>query len=233
MLINLNDLIKKYNILIKGILHVGAHYCEEITDYERLIPRSKILWVEAMPDIVENCKKMFPNINIEQAVISDKNELVTFNVSNNGQSSSILELGTHSILHPHIHYTNNFQAETKLLSQFIKNYDIEYNFLNLDIQGAELKALKSLGNILHQFDYIYTEVNSVYVYKNCALIGEIDKYLDEFNFVRVEVQWWYDNRTDWGDAFYIKKNLLMKIHDKTVPEIMEKTDKSIPEIMDF
>lgn len=245
MLIKLNDLIKKYNILFKGILHVGAHKCEEITDYERFIPRNKILWVEAIPALVEKCKNDFPDINIEQAVITDKNETVTFNISNNGESSSILELGTHSVLHPKIYYIYKFQAETKLLSQFINNYNINYNFLNLDIQGAELKALKSLGNILHQFDYIYTEVNSSYIYKNCALIGEIDNYLTAFNFVRVETEWWVhnpdnsnnypDNSNNWGDAFYIKKKLLIEttthfLPEKSIPEIIT-VDKTIPEII--
>jgi hypothetical protein len=30
MLISLHDLVKKYNIQFKGILHVGAHECEEL-----------------------------------------------------------------------------------------------------------------------------------------------------------------------------------------------------------
>ena len=42
------------------------------------------------------------------------------------------------------------------------------NFLNLDIQGAELKALKSLQDYLHKVDYIYTEVNVDYLYVDCC-----------------------------------------------------------------
>ena len=74
--------------------------------------------------------------------------------------------------------------------------------MNFDIQGAELKALKGMEEYLPKVDYLYTEVNSDYVYNDCALVGELDKYLLNFGLVRVETSW-----TDckWGDAFYIRK----------------------------
>ena len=56
---------------------------------------------------------------------------------------------------------------------------------------------------LNKVDYIYTEVNSDYVYKDCGLITEIDEYLKRFNFERVETEWAGECR--WGDAFYIRK----------------------------
>ena len=203
MLISLHELIQKYNVNIKGILHVGAHECEEIVDYEKYIPRNKILWVEAMPDKVEISKSRFQNLLIENAVVSDVEETVKFNVSNNGQSSSILEFGLHSTFHPHVHYVTSFQAQTQLLKNIICKYDIEYNFLNFDIQGAELKALKGMEEYLNKVDYIYTEVNCDYVYKDCAIVDEIDEYLKQFGLYRVETQWCQNFR--WGDAFYIRK----------------------------
>jgi len=51
-------------------------------------------------------------------------------------------------------------AKTQLLKYILPKYeDIHFN---LDIQGAELKALKSMGDYLNNVDYIYTEVNSDY-----------------------------------------------------------------------
>lgn len=202
MLISLHELIKKYNIQIKGILHVGAHECEELNDYEIYITRDKILWVEGMPNKVDFCKQKFPNVLIENAVISDKIEQVVFNISNNGQSSSILDFGLHSIYHPDVVYVKSYNVETKLLKNIICNYNIDYNFINLDIQGVELKALKSMEEYLYKIDYIYTEVNSDYVYKDCNIVTEIDEYLKQFGFERVETCW---TNNKWGDAFYIKK----------------------------
>ena len=204
MLISLHYLIKKYNIKFTGILHVGAHECEEIHDYERYVPRYKILWIEAMPQKVKLCRNKFSTILIENAVVSDVVEKVHFNVANNGQSSSILDLGLHKHFHPHVHYLGYFEAETKLLKDIIFNYNIDFNFLNFDIQGAELKALKGMGEYLNKVDYLYTEVNSDYVYKGCALISELDEYLIGFGLYRVETKWCENYR--WGDAFYIRKN---------------------------
>lgn len=204
MLISLDHLVDKYKIRFTGILHVGMHEAEEIGVYEKYISRNKILWVEAMPDKVRYCLAKFPSILIENAIVNDVEEDVTFHISNNGQSSSILDLGLHKTLHPEIHYVKSFQSRSKRLENVISTYTIPFNFLNLDIQGVELRALKSLGKYLEKVDYIYTEVNSDFVYEKCDLIGDIDEYLGTFGFKRVETKWF--GRGKWGDAFYIKKS---------------------------
>ena len=153
MLIQLVDLVKKYNINFKGILHVGAHECEELIDYEMYISRDKILWIEAMPHKVEFCKGKYSNLQIEHAVVSDTIEKVLFKVANNGQSSSILDFGLHSQFHPHVHYIGTFECETQLLKNILPRYNIDYNFLNFDIQGAELKALKGMEKYLYNTLY--------------------------------------------------------------------------------
>ena len=208
MLIKLSDLINKYGIQITGVLHVGAHECEEIHDYDNYIGRDKVLWIEAMEDKVKQNRLRFPNILIEQAVVSDRIETVKFNVANNGQSSSFLELGVHKYHHPHVWYSQSYSVETQPLFPIItssKYANIPFNFLNLDIQGVELKALKGMEEYLKRDDtvkYIYTEVNCDYVYENCSLVGEIDEYLKQFGFRRADTQWCCDYK--WGDAFYIR-----------------------------
>ena len=37
MLIPLNYLIKKFNLKINGVLHIGAHECEELNDYTKYV----------------------------------------------------------------------------------------------------------------------------------------------------------------------------------------------------
>jgi len=200
MLISFHDLISKYNIVLTGILHVGSYECEELHDYEQYLSRNKILWIDALEHKVNECKEKYKDLLIEQAVVSDKIEEVIFHESNNGQSSSMLEFGVHEIYHSHIHYIREFKTTT-LLSSIISKYDIAFNFLNLDIQGAELKALKGMETYLDQVDYIYVEVNLDYLYKEGALMDEMDDYLMKFKFQRVETAM---TEFDWGDAFYIK-----------------------------
>ena len=207
MLIPFNQLYQQYNLNISGIFHIGAHECEELKDYMQFnINPRQIYWVEAQQNKVDQMKsKNIPNIY--QAIIDEVDDKeISFNVSNKGQSSSILELGTHLIHHPQVPYTEQIQGKTKRLDTLIEenNIHIEHlNFINLDIQGVELRALKSMEKYLHHINYIYTEVNTEYVYKDCNLVGEIDEYLSQFGFTRVATK--MCGNAGWGDAFYIKK----------------------------
>ena len=207
MLIPFSKLMKSYNLKISGILHVGAHECEELKQYTsfNIEPRN-IYWIEAMENKVSMMKSKGV-LNIYQAFIDDKdNKEITFNISNNGQSSSLLNFGTHSKNYPQVKFIDTIKGKTKRLDTLIDENSIpieHINFVNLDIQGIELRALKSMEKYLCHIDYIYTEVNSEYVYKDCNLISEIDDYLKNFDFVRVETK--MASNVGWGDAFYIKK----------------------------
>ena len=207
MLIPFKDIYKQFNLKISGILHVGAHECEELSAYvSHNINPKQIYWVEAMEHKVLLMKSQ--NVpNIYQAFVDDvDNKEIIFNVSNNGESSSLLEFGTHTIHHPHVKFTGTIQGKTKRLDTLIEENNIpiqHLNFLNFDIQGVELRALKSMEKYLSHVDYIYTEINTDYVYKDCNLVGEIDEYLKKFGFTRVSTK--IASNFGWGDAFYIKQ----------------------------
>lgn len=206
MLIPFYNLHTHFKLKISGILHVGAHECEELKDYLSFdIFPNQIYWVEAMEDKVELAKTR--NIpNVYQAFVDDVNDKeIIFNISNNGQSSSLLDFGTHSIHHPQVKFIKQIKGTTKRLDTLIEENNIPIqtlNFMNLDIQGVELRALKSMEKYLIHVDYIYTEINSDYVYKNCNLVQEIDEYLKQFGFIRVATK--MAGNAGWGDAFYLK-----------------------------
>lgn len=192
---------------IKGIIHIGAHQCEERKRYkeEFNIGDDKTIWIEANPDLVDKMKKKNPKIKIFNACVADKdNETVSFMVTNNFQSSSILNLKTHLQEHPQVVETHRITLKTKTIQNFYKENKInqnDYNFMNLDIQGAELLALKGAGDILKNFNYIYTEVNEKELYENCALLPQLDEYLQKFGFKRTQTKM---TQYGWGDALYIK-----------------------------
>lgn len=207
MLIKLNELCIKYGLNITGVIHVGAHECEEAKFYmQEGISKQNTFWVEAMENKVSMMKKKDPSINIYQAVIDKEDDkTVEFNVANNGQSSSTLEFGTHSKHHPSVRMINKITLKTKRLDTLINENQIpieKLNFANFDIQGKELDALKSMGDYIKHLDYIYTEINTEYVYKDCPLLSDLDHFLSEFGFKRVECKIY--RNCGWGDAFYIK-----------------------------
>jgi FkbM family methyltransferase len=209
MLIDFRQLFPKYGIKPKGVLHVGANVGEEATVYNELGIK-EVVWIEANPYI---CEKLTENVKqyghrVYNFAATDSTETVILHESNNGsQSSSILELGTHKIAHPEVNYVRDIPVLGATIDDFF-NSTISVNidgcdFLNMDIQGAELKALRGMGDLLHQFKWAYLEVNKEELYKGCALVEDIDMYLLGYGFKRVETKWC--GNTGWGDALYIKK----------------------------
>ena len=87
-----------------------------------------------------------------------KNGKQFLNLANNGQSSSILELGTHIISYPEINYNSKIEVEIIKLDEWLdENFTNKYlyNFINIDIQGYELEALKGMNNQLRIAEYVY------------------------------------------------------------------------------
>ena len=192
------------NIIINGCMHIGAHDCEEITIYNNLgLNNEDIIWIDALPFKVEEAKKReIPNVY--NALITDKDdEEITFNISNNFQSSSIYEFGTHSYEHPGVVYVNKFNMNSITIDTFFKRNNLnasKYDFWNFDIQGAELLALKGSINSIIYAKAIYLEVNEKELYINCGLIQEIDDFLSKYNFKRVLT---HMTQYGWGEMHYI------------------------------
>lgn len=202
MEIGIDFLIKKFNVEVRGILHVGAHKCEEYTFYKKIT--EKILWIEAMPSLVEECKRLYKGIDIINAVVSDKDdETVDFFISNNTKCSSIMNFDYHKIIHPEIVMTDKISLKTKTLETLYIENNINYNtynFLVMDIQGAELMALKGMNNILHHFDGIYIEATENPLYEGGCTLTDLDSFLDD-KFTRKYLML----LNGYGNAFYIKK----------------------------
>lgn len=207
MLIKFNDIVNKYG-KPKGIIHIGAHLMEERNDYISHNLNNTI-WIEANPLVfskIDYINNQNSNEKCFNYAISDiDNSLVKLNITNNGQSSSIFELEKHKIHHPHIYVTETIEVKTKRMDSLISENEINlenYDFINIDIQGAELLALKGFGDLLNNIKYIYTEINTNNLYKDCALVGELDDYLEKYGFKRVETSM---TQFEWGDALYIKE----------------------------
>lgn len=205
MLIPMETLLKNHrDMKIKGIIHIGAHECEELFAYNSVgIPNNRIIWIEANPVIHQQQAASRPYLRLYQAAISDKEgETVSFIITNNGQSSSLLELEEHKKEHPHVVESKRIPLQTTTMDRFLQQHHIDmkhYNFLNIDIQGAELMALKGMQEHLKHVDYLYLEVNIKHLYRNCALLAEMDDFLSLAGFRR------YDTcltQHGWGDAFY-------------------------------
>lgn len=202
------SLKKSYDMRISGVLHLGAHLGEEAQTYaENGV--GAVWWVEANPAVIPNLKRHFVSYGgqkiIEACVYSQDGVELTFNVTNlDGMSSSILEFGTHTNFSPDIFFERKIKVITSTVDSLVAKHKIEANFLNMDLQGAELHALMGASEFLTGVDYVMTEVNKDEVYKGCAHIEQLDEVLRDFK--RVQTHWVPGQ--GWGDAIYVRKVLL-------------------------
>lgn len=206
MLIHFTNLLNDHSLNVTGVLHVGAHGAEEQGVYIQSVRPYNIFWVEALGDLVEEAKKRDPQLNIFQAVIDEEEKEVEFNIANNGQSSSLLNFGTHTRSHPKIKHTKIIKTKTTRLETLIKEKQLpieNINFLNTDIQGNDLACIKSLGKYIKHIDYIYAGIYTDNVYDGNPLVSEVDEFLQSKGFLRVETKM---TRNGWGDALYIRNN---------------------------
>jgi FkbM family methyltransferase len=214
MLIPFSYLFKKYNVKANGVLHIGAHLGQE---YEAYLNEGvkNIIFVEANKQVFDSlCSRVNGSAVCLNACVTDKDgDTVTFNVSNNeGQSSSILPFGTHTFEHPGIVFTSRQQMTTTRIDTLMATNGLDMpNFVNIDIQGAELLALKGMD--LSKVDYLYLEVNTKELYKGCALLHDLEAYLSDFKRVEIKM-----TPHGWGDAFYIRRTqTTLVVPDKFQP----------------
>lgn len=204
MILDFNELITKYRMNIKGIIHIGGHYGQEYDLYRVLnVP---VIFFEPLSNnyrILKDKVKNNDNVQTFQCALGNENKKILMNVetANNSQSSSILKPKKHLEQYPHITFDHTEEVHMFRLDD-IEIEKENYNFLNIDVQGYELEVLKGSVDILKNIDYIISEVNRDEVYENCAKVEELDQFLNQFNFERNETNWMGGI---WGDAFYIKK----------------------------
>lgn len=211
MLIPFDKLFREYDVRPVGILHLGANEGQEARTYNEHAGCCPVIWVEALPDV---CRKLrqhiihYPEQLALCACVSDRTgDVVRFHVANNdGQSSSFLDFGTHAQEHPTVKFTKDIVMRTIRVDELLKAHDVEPTvdgwFLNADLQGAELLALKGMGDLLRLFRWAYIEVNDKELYKGCALTPEVDSYLAQYGLKPVETKM---TGAGWGDRFYVRE----------------------------
>lgn len=188
---------------VNGVLHVGAHNAEENIQYVRnsWFP---VIWVEAQNKLADDLRNSLDSRSnrIIDAAVWDKNDIeLELIITSNSQSSSLFELGNHKENYPDIIEIERVSVSTKRLDSLLTEAECP-NFINIDIQGAELRALKGLGTLLKVIDCAYLEVNKEEVYLNCPRVSEIDIFMKENDFKRISTRWVLFK--GWGDAIYLK-----------------------------
>lgn len=226
MLIDFRTLFPKYNIKPKGVIQIGSHWCEEHDIYLQM-GISNFVYVEPCKDAFDVMLSKFGisggstdntlsvtingNMKLFKCACGDIESEMLMNVSHNnqGQSNSLLNPKLHLDQHPSVVFTDNEMVKVIPLDNIEFNRN-DYNVLVMDTQGYEGQVLKGAKETLKHIDCIYTECNRGQTYAGNMEIEEMDLFLKEAGFERVETYWPSPNWT-WGDCFFIRSELLSKL----------------------
>ena len=224
MITNLETLLNKFKIRITGVSHFGAHIGQELDTYNKM-EINNIHFFEPQKDsfdILNKRTKEFNNVKIYNVGLGSKSFKTKMYSSDvyDGVSASVLKPTAHKDYFPEVVFD-------KLITEIeiIKYDDLhikDVNFLNIDIQGYELEALKGSKNSLKDIDAIYTEVSRKPLYENSCLIRDLDEFLKKHDFIRAG-SYWYNFILPHGEAFYVKTKYIKKFQ-KLIYELRLKSD---------
>ena len=171
----------------RAIVHVGANEGQEREIYNRY--KLMVFWIEPIPDVyqrlVKNISAYGKQVAIQALVTDRPDQTVKFNISTfNGVSSSIFDLALHKDIWPENVYIDALEMQTETLDRLLERglIRLPIDAIILDIQGAELLALKGGEALLRQTQYVKAEAADFEAYKGCAKVDEIAQFLKERSF---------------------------------------------------
>lgn len=169
---------------LKVLCVIGAHRFDELPLVNRLFPSLRHIYLfEPQPGplaVLHALAESDSRIKVFPVAISDTDGVATFNVaSNDGESSSLLQLGSHRELFPHVTMQTAIQVPTRRLDSVLKEHGLESpDVMIIDVQGAEYLVLKSLTReVLDQVRLIYAEVSTEAVYESSRPMVEVEALL--------------------------------------------------------
>ncbi|ERT04012.1 methyltransferase, FkbM family domain protein [Lyngbya aestuarii BL J] len=232
MKLDLHTLTQQHNLTPRGIIHIGAYEGKDLKRYPTP-DTAKILLIEANPKAVEHLQANFadkPNVIVSQTAIANHTTPVTLNLTSIESNSSILPLSGYREIYPNLKVTQQITLESRSLDTLLRELNlrpVDFNFLYLDIQGAELLALQGATQLLKYIEAIYTTVSYEDLFEGGALIDEMDAFLAQHHFVRVAEANPY--HPAWGEVFYLREHLSLNNDEpqlssnKMTPPVVEET----------
>ena len=202
---------------VTGIIHVGAHRGEEVEQYADMGAKT-VIWVEPNPDLFKEMKHFLTSVGasidshaFEYAVSDVDHDNVDFHLyygpdagfmrGNKGCSSLLKAKGRFESWHQETIKVETITIDTLLTENDFKPSD--FQLLNLDVQGAELLALKGASEVLKYVKYVATEAtwqNPDYV--DNVMYDDLKSFLESKGFIETEI---VNHGPDWGDVLFVKE----------------------------
>ena len=120
---------------------------------------------------------------------------------NQGASSLYLANGDYDHIEKYVQY--EIEIPCTRIDTFCKENNIDQiDVVWMDLQGAELKALESMGNLLDTVEVIHTELEVNPIYEGQCLFSDVNEFLCARGF---ELEWGYTAGVTFGSDYIFTK----------------------------
>jgi FkbM family methyltransferase len=212
------ELAEDYLARVDTLVELGARDCVETEAFSKRLPQTQIYAFECNAHTLPLCRERaapLPNVTLVEKAASDRDGVVpffpvdvertrtTWTDGNPGASSMFQASGNYPV-ESYVQYeikVPSVKLSTFMASAHLKTIDL----LWMDIQGAELMALRGLGQELSQVKLIHTEVEFFEIYRGAPLYSEIKRYLNQNGFLLVGFTQF--SRFS-GDAVFVNKSVV-------------------------
>ncbi|MBL4697494.1 MAG: FkbM family methyltransferase [Phycisphaerales bacterium] len=173
----------------------------------------RILLIEANPTIADQLQKRFAmteQVTVVNAAVSDTEGMCRFNIATgDGQSSSILDPTMHKKIYKGIQFKETIEVRASTLDTLVRESGFDpaqFNMIVLDIQGAEIMALRGATKQLKHIDAVLSEFSNVELYKDSGTGTDLRALLEGhgLHIAAEEVNW----HPTWGDFFFVRRPII-------------------------
>ena len=188
---------------VEVIFDIGSCHALESVEFSKRFTNARIFTFEANPVSYEVClqnTKDYSEITVVNQAVNDydgfckfypmdKNKTITtWEDGNQGASSLYKANGAYDHIEKYVQY--EIEIPCTRLDTFCRKNNINViDIIWMDLQGAELKALQSLGSLLETVQIIHTELEINPMYEGQCVFNDVCKFLLDNQF-----------DLDWGDT---------------------------------
>ena len=181
---------------VEVIFDVGACYALESVELSKKYPNAKVYTFEANPVSYNVCLENtegYDSITVINEAVNDydglckfypmdkEKTITTWEDGNQGASSLYRANGQYDFIEKYVQY--EIEVPCTRLDTFCERNDIDkIDIIWMDLQGAELKALQSLGSLLDTVQIIHTELEMNPMYEGQCLFSDVNEYLTNNGF---------------------------------------------------
>lgn len=191
------------------IVAAGGGIGEPVSHWRQTWPNALFALFEPVPSCFEELQRRFtgdPRIHLSNKALSDRIGQATFYLSNTPMASSLLPFNTNCPdYYPEWATASVLPVQTTTLDKWAETWSIDHiGFVELDLQGGELAALRGAKGLLRAkaIDVLMVEVFHTDLYQGVPMADEVVDYMAVLGYRALEET--SQEGSQFGDIIFVR-----------------------------